>query len=322
MRWLCLLRGTGSRARVHKLGHTGLVAPGRVGSSWIRDQTRVSCIGRWILYHWAPGEALNFWSFNNCCQSDQPNSTGPHRDAGWLGIWAEGALGGGGEDVGVSQEEMGPQFWDNTRFYPFHSGRTWRDIRKSQTPGHLQRPRHLWMMNLPETMSHLSACCWISSSWEINRFEGPNLAKAEEAWKPNGGVDLCGKTLSGWVEVAGGEWRGLEGGGELQMLQDYPRRDSLHRYSAYRLADAVRTPSTKETWTSQATNSLCPSALPLPPAVGQPGSGWPGGEPAERDTFLGQPPLSQLLCVHVYWGEGDTESGSSHLLWQIAPDEW
>ena len=23
------------------------------GSSWPRDQTRVSCIGRWILYHWA-----------------------------------------------------------------------------------------------------------------------------------------------------------------------------------------------------------------------------------------------------------------------------
>ena len=29
-----------------------------VGSSWIRDQTHVSCIGRWILYHWAIREAL------------------------------------------------------------------------------------------------------------------------------------------------------------------------------------------------------------------------------------------------------------------------
>ena len=28
------------------------------GSSWPRDQTHVSCIGRWILYHWAPGKAL------------------------------------------------------------------------------------------------------------------------------------------------------------------------------------------------------------------------------------------------------------------------
>ena len=30
-----------------------LVAPGHVGSSRIRDQTRVSCIGRQILYRWA-----------------------------------------------------------------------------------------------------------------------------------------------------------------------------------------------------------------------------------------------------------------------------
>ena len=27
------------------------------GSSWPRDQTCVSCISRWILYHWAPREA-------------------------------------------------------------------------------------------------------------------------------------------------------------------------------------------------------------------------------------------------------------------------
>ena len=28
------------------------------GSSWPRDRTHVSCIGRWILYHWATREAL------------------------------------------------------------------------------------------------------------------------------------------------------------------------------------------------------------------------------------------------------------------------
>ena len=33
-----------------ELWHTGLGAPWYVGSSWIRDQTHVSCIGRWILY--------------------------------------------------------------------------------------------------------------------------------------------------------------------------------------------------------------------------------------------------------------------------------
>ena len=26
------------------------------GSSWPRNQTRISCIGRWVLYHWAPGK--------------------------------------------------------------------------------------------------------------------------------------------------------------------------------------------------------------------------------------------------------------------------
>ena len=27
------------------------------GSSWLKDQTSVSCMGRWILYHWATREA-------------------------------------------------------------------------------------------------------------------------------------------------------------------------------------------------------------------------------------------------------------------------
>ena len=29
----------------------GLVALRHVGSSWLRDRTCISCIGRWILYH-------------------------------------------------------------------------------------------------------------------------------------------------------------------------------------------------------------------------------------------------------------------------------
>ena len=29
------------------------------GSSWPRDHTRISCIGRWVLYHWATWEALS-----------------------------------------------------------------------------------------------------------------------------------------------------------------------------------------------------------------------------------------------------------------------
>ena len=35
----------------------GLVAPRHVGSSQTRDRTRVPCIGRWILNHWATREA-------------------------------------------------------------------------------------------------------------------------------------------------------------------------------------------------------------------------------------------------------------------------
>ena len=34
-----------------------LAALQHAGSSWIRDRTCVSCIGKWILYHWATREA-------------------------------------------------------------------------------------------------------------------------------------------------------------------------------------------------------------------------------------------------------------------------
>ena len=48
----------GSRAQAQQLWRTGLVAPWHVGSSWIRDQTHVPCIGRWILNHCATREVL------------------------------------------------------------------------------------------------------------------------------------------------------------------------------------------------------------------------------------------------------------------------
>ena len=44
------------------VGCTGLVAPRHVVSFWTKDQTHVSCIGRWILYHWATREAYR-WAF-------------------------------------------------------------------------------------------------------------------------------------------------------------------------------------------------------------------------------------------------------------------
>ena len=55
------LSSWGSHAIEHGLsscGTRGLVAPQHVGS-WIRDWTHVSCIGRWILHHWATNGVLN-----------------------------------------------------------------------------------------------------------------------------------------------------------------------------------------------------------------------------------------------------------------------
>ena len=46
-----LFPSMGSRAQIRQLWHTGLVTPKHVGSSWTRDRTTVSCIGRRILNH-------------------------------------------------------------------------------------------------------------------------------------------------------------------------------------------------------------------------------------------------------------------------------
>ena len=78
LRWLLLLRSTssrctgfsscgtwaqqlwlaGCRAQAQQLWHMGLVTPRHVGSSRTRAQTRVPCIGRWILNHCATREVL------------------------------------------------------------------------------------------------------------------------------------------------------------------------------------------------------------------------------------------------------------------------
>ena len=46
----------GSRPQAQQLWRLGLVAPRQVGSSWIRDRSRVPCIGRWTLSHCATRE--------------------------------------------------------------------------------------------------------------------------------------------------------------------------------------------------------------------------------------------------------------------------
>ena len=55
--WAQQLWLPGCRAQAQKLWCTGLVAPQHLGSSWIGDQTCVSCISRRILHHWATREA-------------------------------------------------------------------------------------------------------------------------------------------------------------------------------------------------------------------------------------------------------------------------
>ena len=54
---LPLLWFPGSRAQAQWLWHMGLVALQHMGSFWARDGTFVSCIGRWIIYHWDTREA-------------------------------------------------------------------------------------------------------------------------------------------------------------------------------------------------------------------------------------------------------------------------
>ena len=55
------LSSCGSSAPELRLSSCGawLVTPRHMGSSQTRDQTCVSCIGKWILYYWATREALS-----------------------------------------------------------------------------------------------------------------------------------------------------------------------------------------------------------------------------------------------------------------------
>ena len=48
----------GPRAQAQWLSCTGLAVLWHVASSWIKDQTCGSCIGGWILHHWATRKTL------------------------------------------------------------------------------------------------------------------------------------------------------------------------------------------------------------------------------------------------------------------------
>ena len=54
--WLLLLQSIGSRLVGSVIVMHGLVALQYGGPSWTRDQTFVSCIGRWVLNHWITTE--------------------------------------------------------------------------------------------------------------------------------------------------------------------------------------------------------------------------------------------------------------------------
>ena len=89
-RWLLLFRTMGSRvhglqqlqlfgcrAQAQKLWHTGLVALQHVGSSWIMDQTLVSCTGGQILYHWTTSEVPSLCILKQNSFSDSGPSPAP-----------------------------------------------------------------------------------------------------------------------------------------------------------------------------------------------------------------------------------------------------
>ena len=58
--WLLFLCSKGSRIfRLSNCSIKGLVALWHAESSWIRDETSILCISRWILYHWTTREVLS-----------------------------------------------------------------------------------------------------------------------------------------------------------------------------------------------------------------------------------------------------------------------
>ena len=52
LQWF-LLWSPGTRPQAQKLWRMGLATSQLGESSWTRDRTRVPCIGRWLLLHWA-----------------------------------------------------------------------------------------------------------------------------------------------------------------------------------------------------------------------------------------------------------------------------
>ena len=64
------------------------------GSSWPRDWTRISCTGRWMLYHWATWKALIIksmkgkWKSLSCVQLFVTPGTGQSMESSRLEYWS------------------------------------------------------------------------------------------------------------------------------------------------------------------------------------------------------------------------------------------
>ena len=80
MRWLLLLRSTGSRCE-------GLASPRHVGSSRTRARTRVPCIGRRILNHCATREVLEEFLIPLLVQGKEASMSVQHKH-----IWSLGYI--------------------------------------------------------------------------------------------------------------------------------------------------------------------------------------------------------------------------------------
>ena len=87
--------------------------PSSRGSLWPRDWTCISCIGRWILYHWATREAQDrwtgdlLWSFHLCISiSNTGQTTVVEREGGKQGRRETGKLEGGRETRPGSRTDM------------------------------------------------------------------------------------------------------------------------------------------------------------------------------------------------------------------------
>ena len=61
----------------------GLVAPRHIEPSRIRDQARVSYIGRQVLYHWPTREALSIFQLVPGASMGDPTHDKGHEDEPW-----------------------------------------------------------------------------------------------------------------------------------------------------------------------------------------------------------------------------------------------